>query len=149
MSLDFPLVVLREYNEITVEYISKIILTSLLEDCLAAFWSSSSVATHLSLSVSLSVRMRMSLCMPKLVQVGWEHEIYSKHKTITRQPLSWQSAHAQSEEQESYSWTGERGVTSTHLEYGGDESLSGVNHILAGDLGHFEIDISAKAKQDL
>lgn len=58
-------------------------ITSLLEDCLAAFWSSSSVATHLSRSVSLSVRMRMSLCMPKLLQVGWEQEIYSKKTTIT------------------------------------------------------------------
>ena len=36
-----------------------------------------------------------------------------------------------------------------YFEYGGDESLSGVNHILAGDLGHLEIDISAKEKQGL
>ena len=51
--------------------------TILFGDCLAAFWSSSSVATHFSLSFSVSARISSSLCTPTLLHVGWEQEIYS------------------------------------------------------------------------
>ena len=49
--------------------------------CLAAFWSSSRVAIHLSFSVSFSVRISTSLRTP--MQAGWLQEIWENLRQIT------------------------------------------------------------------